>query len=458
MIKNQIITGTCVDYTYDGLGVVKYDTFCIFVKGMLKDEVGQIVITLVKKNFAYGRLLKLINASNERVDAICSNAKQCGGCQLQHFSYEHQKEFKRDIVENDMRKISKIDNEVLPVLAMDSPYGYRNKVMLPVGKDKNGKSIMGFYRYNSHDIIQIDECSLQSERSNKLIKKIHELLDKYHLADLVRHVMIRDMLKTDQMMLVLVCYKNEKDRLKDFCKEIVEYETSIKSIVLNINNEDTNVVLGKQDILLYGQDHIIDQLCGLNFKISSHSFYQVNTYQTERLYMQAIKSANLSKDDNILDLYCGVGTIGLIASQFVKKVTGVEIVEQAIENAKENAKINNIDNIEFICGDAQKLVKEFENKGIHFDCIFVDPPRKGCSTETIKTLIELNSEKIVYISCQPSTLARDLAILKEYYNIEMIQPVDMFPQTYHVETVCLLFKIHEKNVMNVELDLDGTSA
>ena len=438
MIKNQIITATCVDYTYDGLGVVKYDTFCVFVKGLMKDEQAQIVITLVKKNFAYGRLLKLITVSKERVEPICSNSKQCGGCQLQHFSYNQQKEFKRNIVENDMRKIAKIDNEVLPVLAMDHPYAYRNKVMLPIAKDKNGKTVIGFYRYNSHDIIQIDNCYLQSDKANRLIKKIHELLDKFDLSTFVRHIMIRDMLKTNQMMLVLVCYKNEKNVLKDFCNEIVKFEPSIKSIILNINNEETNVVLGKQDILLYGQDYIIDELCNLKFKISAHSFYQVNTYQTEKLYMQAIKSANQTKQDNVLDLYCGVGTIGLIVSKYVKKVTGVEIVAQAIENAKENAEINGIDNIEFICGDAQKLVKEFEEKGIHFDCIFVDPPRKGCSSQTIQTLIELNSEKIVYISCQPSTLARDLLVLKDYYNIEMIQPVDMFPQTYHVETICLL--------------------
>ncbi len=438
MIKNQIITGKCLDYTFDGLGVVKYDTFCVFVKGMLIGEEGEIIITLVKKNFAYGRLLKLTTTSAERVTPVCSVAKGCGGCQLQHMSYAHQLQFKKNIVENDIRNIAHSDKEVMPVMAMNQPYGYRNKVILPVQLDKNGQTEIGFYRYNSHNIIPIDNCYLQSEVSNSLIAKVRELLNDYKLTTLIKHIMIREMFRTQQIMFVFVCYRKDIKSLKNIVKDIVAFEPKIKSIVLNVNAADTNVVLGKEDYLLYGEEHVIDDLCGLKFKISAHSFYQVNTYQTEKLYNLAIKMADLSEKDEILDLYCGVGTIGLVASKYVQKVTGVEIVQQAIIDAKENARLNDINNVEFICGDAQKITKQFQNENIHFNCIFVDPPRKGCSNETIQTLINLQSDKIVYISCQPSTLARDLMMLKEHYNIEKIQPVDMFPQTYHVETVCLL--------------------
>lgn len=446
MIKNQIISGKCLDYTFDGLGVVKYDTFCLFVKGMLVNEEGEIIVTSVKKNYGYGRLLKLTVPSSERREFPCQNAKQCGGCQLQHMSYQEQLSFKHDIVQKDINNIAHLETEVLSVLAAENPYAYRNKIIMPVKKDKSGNTATGFYRYNSHDIIPIEQCLLQSDVSNQLVNKIKILIDKYDLSSLIRYVMLRDMVRTEQIMVVFICYKKDIKSLKPLCDELVKYESKIKSIILNVNGEDTNVVLGKEDYLLYGNDHIFDILCGLKFKVSAHSFYQVNTFQTEKLYMQAIKMAELSKNDIVLDLYCGVGTIGLSLSRYVKKVIGVEIVEQAIIDAKENARINQIDNAEFICGDAQKVVRKFQEENIHFDCIVVDPPRKGCSNDTIDSLINLQSKKIVYISCHPSTLARDLNKLKEHYEIKMIQPVDMFSQTYHVETVVLLS--HKKLLAN----------
>jgi len=440
MIKNQIINGKCIDYTYDGLGVVRYDTFCIFVKDMIVGEEADIIITAVKKGYGYGKIAKLTVTSEERVNNPCSISKPCGGCQLQHMSVKEQARFKQSFVEQNIRNIAKLDIEVNPIISMESPYRYRNKVMLPVGKDKDGKCIIGFYRYNSHDIIPVSDCLLQSDKANRLVNKLKELFDKYALADEVRHIMIRDMSKTSEVMLVLVTYKEKVNNLQKVVTEIVEFDPSIKSVIQNINGEDTNVVLGKKEKLLYGSAYIQDELCGLKFNISSHSFYQVNTYQTEVLYNKAIELAEVSKDDTVLDLYCGVGTIGLITSKHVKKVIGAEIVEEAVNDGKENARINGITNDELICGDAQKVTEQLMNQGIRFDAIIVDPPRKGCSKETLEYLVSLNSPKIVYVSCNPSTLARDLAILKEDYNVKIIQPVDMFPNTYHCETIALLVR------------------
>lgn len=437
--KNQIFEGECIDYTYDGLGVVKYDTFCLFVKDMAIGDIGEIVVTALKKDYGYGKLLKLIKPSEYRAEPVCPYSRICGGCQLQHLSVEGQKAFKENIVRNDIRKIGGLDNEINPIISMDDPYGYRNKIIFPVSTDKNGKCIIGFYRYNSHDIIEVKNCFLQSERVNRLLNKLKELIDRYSLAEEIRNIMIRDMSKTDSIMLVLVT-RSEKADLGSLVREVVQYQPSIKSVIQNINPDKTNVVLGKKEKLLYGDEYIIDELCGMKFIISSHSFYQVNTRQTSVLYNKALQLAQLSKDDTLLDLYCGVGTIGITASQYVKSVTGVEIVESAIENAKENCRINNITNVDFICGDAEVISKKFREENRCFDVTVIDPPRKGCSNETVKTLIELNSRKIIYISCNPSTLARDLKLLSEYYDVETVQPVDMFPQTYHVESIALLVR------------------
>ncbi len=439
LVKNQIIEGKCSDYTYNGLGVVKYDTFCIFVKDMAIDEVGQIKITAVRKDFCYGRLLKLIKPSKQRGEPICPISKPCGGCQIQHLSYPEQLSFKQNHIQNTMDRIGKLDKKVNEVIGSENPYYYRNKVILPVSVDKNGNVVVGFYRYNSNTIIPLENCYLQSEKANRVVSKLKTLFENYKLHQEIRYIMLRDMAKTDELMLVLVTYQREVD-LKDVVSEITKYEPTIKSVIQNINGEKTNVILSDESVLLYGEPYIQDELCGLIFNISAHSFYQVNNFQTEVLYNTVVSLANLNKEDTILDMYCGVGTIGLVLSQYAKEVIGVEVVEQAVIDAKENARINNINNASFICGDAEKVAQKLLKEGKHFDCVIVDPPRKGCSKQTIETLIALNSEKIVYVSCDPSTLARDLALLKDHYNIEVIQPIDMFPQTYHVETVCLLKK------------------
>lgn len=434
MVKNQIIIGECVDYTYDGLGVVKFDAFCVFVKDMIKGETGKIVITLVKKNYAYGHLVELIKPSKHRVQPVCKVSKQCGGCQLQHMSYNQQLEFKKQQVENQIRQIGKIDTTVNDVLGMQMPLEYRNKVQLPTTIIDN-QLVTGFYSVNSHRIIQTDNCPLQSKKANKVVDEIRSVISDYDIKDKIRHIMLRELKATNQVMVVIVSYSCTID--SQIIDRIKNIDSSIVSIIQNVNDEDTNVVLSKKNVLLYGQDYVLDILCGLKFKISVNSFYQVNTTQTQLLYNTAIKLANITKEDTVLDLYCGVGTIGLIASKYAKKVVGVEIVQQAIDNAKENAKINDIENEEFVCGDVGKIIDRFTN---NIDVIFVDPPRKGCDQNTLNHLVSINPKRIVYVSCNPATLARDLNYLKQYYSIDVIQPVDMFPQTHHCETICLLTK------------------
>ncbi len=440
MIKNQIINGTCVDYTYDGLGVVKSDTFCVFVKDMIVGENADIIITSVKKDYCYGKISKLIVASENRVNAACDISKPCGGCQLQHMNAKEQAKLKYNQVLNNIRRIAKLDNDVLPVLSMSNPFNYRNKVMLPVGKDKNGKTIIGFYRNNSHDIIDCHSCVLQSNRANSIINDLRDIIEELKLSNSIRHIMMRDMERTDSVMLVLVTYKEKVFNLDKLVSKITKEHPYIKSVIQNINAEETNVVLGKQEKLLFGKDYVEDVLCGLRFKISSHSFYQVNTYQTEVLYNKAVQLAQISKDDEVLDLYCGVGTIGMIASLKAKKVTGVEIVPEAIEDAKLNAKTNNITNIDFICGDASVVALDLKKQNKKFDVLFVDPPRKGCNSQALETILSFDARKVVYVSCNPATLARDLEYLKQFYNVEMIQPVDMFPHTHHCENIVLLTK------------------
>ncbi|MDI9540687.1 MAG: 23S rRNA (uracil(1939)-C(5))-methyltransferase RlmD [Bacillota bacterium] len=437
LVKNQIIEGKCTDYTYNGLGVVKYDTFCIFVKDMAIDEVGQIKITAVRKDFCYGRLLKIIVSSKHRTEPKCPISRPCGGCQVQHLSYQEQLSFKRNHVQNTMDRIGKLDKKINEVIGSENPYYYRNKVILPVSVDKDNNMIVGFYRYNSNIIIPLEECYLQSDKANRVVKKLKKLFEKNKLHNQIRYIMLRDMEKTSELMVVIVTYQKEVD-LKDVVKEVVKFEPTIKSVMQNINGKRTNVILSDESVLLYGRKYIQDELCGLTFNVSAHSFYQVNNFQTEVLYNTVVSLANLSKEDVVLDMYCGVGTIGLVLSRYCKEVIGVEKVEQAVIDARENAKINNIDNATFICGDVEKVSKKLLKEGKCFDCIIVDPPRKGCSKKTIQTLIDLNSKKIIYVSCDPSTLARDLALLKQQYNIEIIQPVDMFPQTYHVECIALL--------------------
>lgn len=437
MKKNEVFTAACVDYTYNGLGVVKSDTFCVFVKDMIKGERGKIVLTADRKEYGYGRLLELLEASDERVEATCPISRQCGGCQLQHMSHKHQCEFKREHVRNTLKNIGGLTAEVSPILFSETPFGYRNKTILPVGK-KDGKTVVGFYRTNSHEIIPMDYCCLQTDYSNHLIDKLRQLISEYDLADSVRNIMIRDFESTEQTMVVLVTNKPEVDKLDYLVRDLIKAEGRIRSVIQNINPDDTNVVLGQKEKLLYGSWYIQDILDGLRFEVSSKSFYQVNSRQTKLLYSKAIELADIKQGDTVVDLYCGVGTIGLLASRKAEKVIGVEIVPRAVEDARKNAVLNSISNIEFICGDASDCIRRI---GETAEVVFIDPPRKGCSEKVLEDLIKMQCNKIVYVSCNPATLARDLKYLSSHgYEVKAVQPVDMFPQSYHCETVVLLSK------------------
>lgn len=439
------LVGKCVDYTFDGKGIVKKDNRVIFVEGVLKDEEVEIEIIHEGKNQTLGRLTKIIKSSPYRVKPFCPLAKDCGGCVLQHLQYEKQLEFKKNHVQDCINKFSKLDIRVKDCIGMKNPFNYRNKSQVPFSMEKK-KICYGFYKLNTHKIIQMDHCAIQTEDADEILKTLADLMKRYKLSayeedkrkGIFRHVLIKKGFSTNEIMVVLVTNVNSFPNRKEIVKELVRKHPNIKTIVQNINTRDTNVILGEKETVLYGNGYIEDVLLGVRFKISSKSFYQVNPIQTATLYSKAIELAELSENDRVLDTYCGIGTIGLIASKNVDEVIGVEIVKDAIKDAKNNALINNINNANFVLADASDFMVDLAKTSEKMDVVFVDPPRKGCDDKFLSSLMKLAPKKIVYISCNPSTLARDLGILKEKYDVLEVQPVDMFPHTYHIETIAML--------------------
>lgn len=441
MKKNEKLIGECISYTYEGMGVVKKDGFPIFVKNMLEGETGEIVITKVLKNFAYGRCLTLIKESSERVKPVCPIDKQCGGCQISHMSVKEQKRFKTQRVQDCITRIAKMDFQVKDVLTMENPYHYRNKAQIPVGV-KDDRVICGFYRIHSNDIIDMDECLIQHPATNKMALLIKDLIQEYGNGEYFRHLLLKVGFISGEMMVVLIVKNREVPHLKEMVERISRFD-EVKSIILNINTTQGNVILGDEEEVLYGKDSIEDTLQDLKFHISSKSFYQVNPIQTVNLYNIALKYANLSGNESVLDLYCGIGTITLFMAKKAKHVIGIEIVPEAIVNAKENASLNHIENVDFICSDAASYASKVAEENQKIDVICVDPPRKGCDEITLQSIIKMDPTRIVYVSCDPSTLARDLKYLSEHdYEVKEIQPVDMFPNSYHVETVVLMSRVH----------------
>ncbi len=441
MKKNDKVIGECIDYTHEGLGVVKIDGFALFVKNMCIGDKGEIVVTLVKKSHGYGRLLSLIESSDERVEPLCSIYKQCGGCQIQHLKYEKQLSFKQRHVESVIKRIGKIDAKVLDIKGMEFPYHYRNKVQIPFGKDKNGKLVSGFYRQNTNEIIDLNTCYIQSDLSNEVYLDTKSFIQK-HYMDQVRHVLIKHGFHTGQIMVVLIVRDLSLKHINEYVAYITEKYECVKSIILNLNTREDNVILGEKEKVVFGTKTIEDRLMGFTFNISSKSFYQVNPIQTKVLYETAIEFAQLKPEDTLVDLYCGIGTIGMCMSLYVKKVIGIEVVSQAVEDAKVNAKKNNISNIEFMCGDASQQANKILASKQKIDVVVVDPPRKGCDLNTIETIVKMNPSRIVYVSCDPATLARDLSLFKDRgYETIKIQPVDMFAHSVHVENVVLLHRI-----------------
>ena len=449
--KNKEYILDIVSQGYEGEGIAKInDSFTVFIEGALKGERVNVRIVKSKKSFAYGKLLEVIEPSLERCEAKCSIHKRCGGCKLQYSTYKEQLNFKFERVKDCITKIGKLDESIVQFpLGMDEPWRYRNKVQLPIGM-VNGELKIGFFAPRSHEIIDMETCLIQDEIADKVVGitrtwikknniKPYNIDGKYDETGILRHIMIRRGFTTNEVMVVLVTNGSKLPNKDEFISLITENIPGIKSIVQNINSKPTNVILGQECITLWGESTISDYIGEFKFNISPLSFFQVNPVQTEVLYNKALEYAGLTGDETVFDAYCGTGTITLFLSQKAKKVYGVEIIPQAIENANINAKENNVNNVEFFVGESEVVIPDLINKGIKADVVVVDPPRKGCDVKLLNAITNIDAKKIVYVSCDPSTLARDLAILEgNGYKTVRVQPVDMFPHTAHIETCVLL--------------------
>lgn len=437
---------------YEGEGVAKIDRYPIFIPGALKGETVKIQIIKSKKNYAYAKLIEIVEKSDERKKPECINYNKCGGCTIMHSNYDGQLNFKYNRVKECIERIGGLDGEIVKyTIGMEIPYRYRNKGIFSVGLVDDELSI-GFFSKKTHEIVNMNSCMLQDEVSDKIISIIREWMIAYSITPakknglffaegLIRNIMIRKGFKTNEVMIVLVTTGKEIPYKEELIKRLEKEIENIKSVIQNINVKDTNVVFGDKSITLWGQSYISDYIGKYKFNISSLSFFQVNPIQTEKLYNKALEYANLSGNEVVFDAYCGTGTITLFLSQKAKKVYGVEIIEQAIENAIVNAKINEVNNSEFYVGKSEEVIPRLIEEGIKPDVIVVDPPRKGCDIKLLNAIGEARPERVVYVSCDPGTLARDLKYLEEagYKTVE-VQPVDMFPMTKHVECVVLLDK------------------
>lgn len=452
--KNDYIDVEFVDLTHEGQGVAKLDGFPIFVPGGLPGESAQIKILNVKKNYGYGKLIEIKEKSPYRVEIPKEDMHKYGGCQLHHMSYEGQLQFKQNLVEQTLTRIGKLqDVNIHPIIGMEQPLHYRNKAQVPVG-ERSGRLITGFYKPRTHEIIDTDESVIHMEAINDAIKIVKEICSELGVAayneeahtGVLRHIMARFGRKTDELMIVLITRTEKLPHREEIVEKIVAALPNAKSIVHNVNPKRTNVILGEKTQVLWGQDVIYDYIGNVKFAISPRSFYQVNPVQTQVLYDKALAYAGLTGEEIVFDAYCGIGTISLFLAQQAKKVYGVEVVPDAINDAKKNADLNGITNVEFTVGEAEVVIPNWAEEGIHADVIVVDPPRKGCDAALLKTIIEMKPKRVVYVSCNPATLARDLGILEAGgYQTEEVQPVDMFPMTMHVECVVLMSRVVKRN-------------
>jgi 23S rRNA (uracil1939-C5)-methyltransferase len=451
--KNEEVTVVCEDVTHEGNGVVKIDNYPLFVPYLLPGEKAKVKVIKANKNFGYGKLIELLSRSESRVEPPCNVFYRCGGCQIQHMNYAAQLEMKRNIVKNNLQRIGKIsDVPVYPVLGMDEPWRYRNKIQMPVG-EKDGKLITGFYQERSHRIIpDMDTCHIQNKTGDALIQAIRNIAndleiqayDEMEHRGVLRHIITRTAFNTNNTMVIFVTKTKKLPYEQELIKRITEQFPEVTSIVHNINSFRTNVILGEETRTIYGDDFIYDTIGDLQFKISPKSFFQVNPTQTKVLYEKAVEFAQLEESDVVIDAYCGIGSISMFLAKKAKKVYGVEVVEEAIEAARENAKLNGIDNVEFVAGKAEVVMPKWKEAGIKPNVIVVDPPRKGCDETLLETMIAMEPERIVYVSCNSATLARDLRILEDGgYKTKEVQPVDMFSQTYHVECVVLMSRVEK---------------
>ena len=479
MNKNDIVTVEITDIGVSGEGIGHVDGYTLFIKDAVIGDVVEAKVMKAKKNYGYARLMKVITPSEYRVEPKCAFARRCGGCQIQEMSYDRQLVFKDQKIRGNLERIGgftkdQIDTVMQPVVGMEHPFGYRNKAQFPFGTDKEGNPITGFYAGRTHDIIANTDCALGVEQNKEILEIILQYMRENKIKSydektgkgLIRHALIRYGFKTKEIMVCLVINGKKLLKAERLIEKLIQIE-GMTSITISPNTRRDNVIMGDSYEILWGQGYITDYIGNVKYQISPLSFYQVNPVQTEKLYGLALEYADLKGDETVWDLYCGIGTISLFLAQKAKQVYGVEIVPQAIDDAKENAKINAIDNAEFFVGKAEEVLPEYyaeyerEHNGetAHADVIVVDPPRKGCDETLLETIVKMQPEKVVYVSCDSATLARDLKYLcANGYEIRMCRGVDQFPQSVHVETVVLLSQQKPDDTIEIDLDLDELDA
>lgn len=452
--KNQDIEIEITGITTEGSGVGHYDGIAVFVPNTATGDIIDCHIIKTKKNYAVGKINHILKAAASRIAPDCEVFSKCGGCVFRHINYNAECEMKKQRVIDAFARLGHIEITPEEIIKSGRENRYRNKAQYPV-REENGIIKVGFFAQNSHRVIDCSDCMLQPKEFGKIVSAVKKWTEKNRITvyneethkGLLRHIYIRKAFKTNQIMVCLVINGHKLPKKDDLIVSLLKCTDNITSIVVNENTNDSNVILGKKCYTIWGSDYIEDILCGVRVRISPLSFYQINRDQAEKLYIKAAEYAELSENDTLLDLYCGAGTIGLSMARKVKNLIGVEIIPEAIEDAKINAEINNITNAEFICGDAPEAARILKERGIKPDVIIVDPPRKGCAAELLDTIDEMNPKRLVYISCDPATLARDCAILKEKgYEVQKVTPVDMFPKTAHVECVVRLCRTEHSSI------------
>ncbi|WKA55797.1 23S rRNA (uracil(1939)-C(5))-methyltransferase RlmD [Planococcus shixiaomingii] len=445
--KNDRLLVHVEDLTHDGAGVAKVEGYPLFIHGALPGEDVEVLVLKTLKSYGFAKMLEIKKASPFRVAAPCPVFDTCGGCQIQHLSYEGQMTFKRKLVRDAITRIGKLpDVPVHPVKGMENPWRYRNKSQIPFGTD-NGRVVAGFYQTRSHDIADTDICLIQTPEADAIMAALKKNLPAMGIEPyeeethrgMLRHVVVRKGRATGEIMVVLVTKKKKFPQAEKAIELIRTLVPEVTSIVQNVNSEKTNVIFGNETVTLWGNDVIEDRIGDVRFEISARSFYQINPIQTEVLYGQAMDYAQLTGNETVIDAYCGIGTISLFLAQQAKFVMGVEIVPQAIEDAKRNAELNGFTNTLFEAGPAEQVIPRWYKEGKTADVLMVDPPRKGCDEQLLRTILKQRPKRVVYVSCNPATLARDLRILEDGgYRTKEVQPVDMFPQSTHCEAVAWL--------------------
>lgn len=462
--KNDIVTLDIEDCGVDGEGIGKADGFTVFVKDAVIGDRVTAKIMKAKKNYGYGRLMEILKPSPYRAEPKCAFARQCGGCQLQALSYEQQLAFKEKKVRGHLERIGGFTELPMePIIGMDEPYHYRNKAQFPVGKNKEGRIITGFYAGRTHTIIENRDCALGVSQNKEVLDRVIAHMEAYGIEPyneetgkgLVRHILIRYGFFTGEVMVCLVLNGSSIPQKETLIEHLLEIP-GMTSITINVNKKRSNVILGEEIRLLWGKPYITDKIGDISYQISPLSFFQVNPLQTGKLYSKALEYADLHGEETVWDLYCGIGTISLFLAQKAKFVRGVEIIPAAIENANDNARLNSIENVEFFVGKAEEVLPaEYKKNGIYADVIVVDPPRKGCEESLLATMIEMKPKRIVYVSCDSATLARDLKYLCERgYELRKVCPVDQFGGTVHVETVALLTRKKDVERIDIEMTVD----